>query len=204
MRAKGFSIIELMVTLAILALLLTAVSPSLRDWVINSHIRNAASAFEQGIQLARQEAIRRNQSVSLWLVSTPSNASTALDDSCALSSSSGSWVVSVNSPVGKCTAAPSVNVDPMLVASHAVGDGGSGVTVAAVGADKATAATTVTFNGLGSIANADAAYRIDVSSTETATPRNLCVELSGVGSVRVCDPALASTDPRACKGVCKD
>lgn len=204
MRTKGFSLIELMVVMAIMALLLVAVSPTLSDWMINARIRNASTALEQGVQLARQEAIRRNQSVSLWLVSTPANTSTAVDNTCALSSSSGSWVVSLKTPESKCATAVSTTVDPMVVAKHAVGDGGSGVSVSAKGSDKTTAATTITFNGLGSISNTGAVYRIDVTSTETSTPRNLCVELSGVGTVRVCDPALASSDPRACKGACKD
>ena len=69
-RERGFTLIELMVAISVMALLLMAVSPSLRDWVVNLRIRNTASAVEQGLQLARQEAIRRNQSTGFYLVSS--------------------------------------------------------------------------------------------------------------------------------------
>jgi len=202
-RERGFTLIELMVSIAVMALLLVAVSPALKDWMINVRIRNAASAIEQGLQLARQEAIRRNQSTGFHLVSSSAADPGALDNTCALSSSSGSWVVSMRSPAGKCATAPSATVDPMLVNSHPVGDGGQGVAVAATQADKTTAANTVTFNGLGSVINAGPIARVNViAATNSNQYRSLCVEISGVGAARVCDPALAAGDPRACRGAC--
>lgn len=200
MRSRGFSLIELMVVLAIMGVLLAAVSPSLIDWMVNMRIRNTSDALLNGLQLARQEAIKRNQSVSFWLVTNTAGDLSSLDDSCDLSSSSGSWVVSVRSPVGNCTAAPSATVAPMLVASHAVGDGATGVSVNALASDSATAATTVTFNGTGGVVNADRIARIDVEATSGASShRSLRVEISGIGAVRMCDPAVVATDPRACK-----
>ena len=153
--------IELMVAIAIMALLLMAVSPSLNDWAVNLNIRNTASAIEQGLQLARQEAIRRNQVTGFYLVSPSAADPGTLDNTCALSSTSGSWVVSMRSPVGKCDVAPSMTVDPMLVGSHPVGDGGRRVAVAATQADKTTAANTVTFNGLGTVTNVGPVARVE-------------------------------------------
>jgi type IV fimbrial biogenesis protein FimT len=202
-RAGGFTLMELVVTIAIMAMLLLAISPSLASWMVNLHIRNAASALEQGLQRARQEAIRRNQSVGFWLVSASSSDSNVLDASCELSSSSGSWVVSVKTPAGNCAALPSVTTTPMLVASHAVGDGGSNVSVLAVDSSGA-AASSVIFDGTGSVSNTSPISKIDVTATSNASNyRSLCVELSGIGAVRLCDPALASDDPRACKGACE-
>ncbi len=202
-RAKGFTLVELMVAIAVMAFLLMAVSPALSDWMVNVRIRNTASAIEQGLQLARQEAIRRNQATGFYLVSSSAADAGTLDNSCALSSTGGSWVVSMRSPAGKCGVTPSATVDPMLVNSHPVGDGGRGVSITATQADKTTAANTVTFNGLGSVTNAGAIARVNVNSaTNSNQYRSLCVEVSGVGAARVCDPALANTDPRACRGAC--
>lgn len=202
-RERGFTLVELMVAIAVMGLLLVAVSPALNDWAINLRIRNTASAVEQGLQLARQEAIRRNQAVGFYFVSSSAADSGTLNNSCALSSTDGSWVVSVRSPAGKCATAPSTTVDPMIVNSHPVGDGGRGVAVSATQADKSTAATTVTFNGLGSVTNAGAVARVDITAaTNSNRYRSLCVELSGIGAPRVCDPALAASDPRACRGAC--
>lgn len=198
MRARGFSLIELVVALGVMGLLILAVSPSLSDWMINLRIRNATDALLSGLQQARQESIRRNQKVSFWLV-TPATDPSLLDSSCALSSTSGSWVVSVRTPVGNCAATPSATTAPMLVSSHPVGDGASGVRIAAVAAD-GSAATTVEFNGTGSVSNASPIARIDVSSTtNSSSHRSLRVEITGVGALRMCDPAVISTDARACK-----
>ena len=202
-RVRGFSLIELMMTVAVMAVLLMAVSPALSDWMVNVRIRNAASAIEQGLQRARQEAIRRNQPAGFYLVSASASDSSKLDNTCALSDSSGSWVVSLRNPAGKCGTAPSTTVDPMLVEAHAVGDGGQGVAVTATLAGTTNPATTVTFNGLGSVANANPIARVDVAAAaNAASHRSLCVEISGVGAARMCDPALTVGDPRACRGAC--
>lgn len=202
-RMFGFTLVELMVAIAIMALLLLAVSPAVNNWTVNVRIRTAASAIEQGLQQARQEAIRRNQPVRFSLVTSASGDPTRLDNSCALSSSSGSWVVSVRDPAGKCAVAPSATTDPMLVASHAIGDGGQGISVNATQSDKTTAANSISFSGLGNITGASPISRVDVSAvTNPGGHRSLCVEVSGVGAARVCDPALSSTDPRACRGAC--
>jgi len=205
-RSQGFSLIELMTVLAIFAVLLLLVTPSVASWMVNLRIRNTADAMERGLQLARQEAVRRNQNVSFWLVSAPAGDSTKLDSSCVLSNSSGSWVVSINSPAGNCDKAPSTTTAPMLVAAHAIGDGGGNdIAVVAKRADKNTDATTVTFNGLGRVANSDPIARISVNrnGSDSADFRGLCIEVSGVGAVRMCDPAVASSDPRACANACK-
>lgn len=196
-RGLGFSLIEVMITLVILAIMMAAVSPSITEWLVNLRIRNAANALERGLTIARQEAVRRNQNVSFWLVSSASDTN-VLDSGCALSSSNGSWVVSVKNPAGYCGASPSVTVSPMLVAKHPVGEGASKVTIEAK--SDLGSATTVTFNNLGSVTNTDAVSLISVSSQDTSKCyRNLCVELSGLGVARVCDPLLKSTDVNGCK-----
>jgi type IV fimbrial biogenesis protein FimT len=199
MGERGFSLIELVVTLAVTAILLLAVSPSLTDWMINLHIRNAADGIQQGLQLARQEAIKRNQDVSFYLVSANATDSTVLDSSCALSSSSGSWVVSVDSPAGKCNVAVSATTTPRIVAKHAIGDGATNVTAAAFASDGTTAATTVTFNGFGRIANSNAVGLVNiVSASDAAKYRSLRVVVGGDVGIRLCDPAVEDTNPHAC------
>lgn len=200
MKPRGFSLVELMVVIAIMAVLLGLVSPSLMDWMVNLRIRNATDALLNGLQQARQEAVRRNQNVSFWLVTSASGDSSSLDNGCALSASSGSWVVSVRSPAGSCGASPSPTAAPMIVSTHPVGDGVRGVSVAAVQSDGSTGATQVEFNGIGRVVNAAPIARIDVeSSANSSRYRSLRVEITGIGAFRMCDPAVASTDARACK-----
>jgi type IV fimbrial biogenesis protein FimT len=65
--ARGVTLIELMVGLAVLAILLTAGLPSYSTWIYNWRIRVAAESMVNGLQLARTEAVRRNTDVAFAL-----------------------------------------------------------------------------------------------------------------------------------------
>ena len=122
MRQRGFSLIELVVTIAVLALIHFAAMPSIGTWLDNTRIRNVADSLQNGLQIARGEAVRRNESISFWLVAVDDPGK--LSNDCKLSGSSGSWVVSVNSPLSHCADAPSTISSPMIVTGRAIGDGG--------------------------------------------------------------------------------
>lgn len=67
---RGFSLVELMVTVAVLSLLMTLAVPSFAEWIQNSRIRTAAESIQNGLQVARAEAVRRNARVEFALVGT--------------------------------------------------------------------------------------------------------------------------------------
>lgn len=64
---RGFSLIELMVGLAITSAILMVAMPNIKVYLLDSRIRTAAQAYYDGIQLARAEALRRNTDVSISL-----------------------------------------------------------------------------------------------------------------------------------------
>lgn len=197
MRQRGFSLIELMVTIVILALLVLVAAPSIGTWLDNTRIRNQGDSIMAGLQAARAEAVRTNQNVSFWLVGSTSNPG-ALDDTCALSNTSSSWVVSVGSPAGHC-AGWLTTTPPGIVVSRAMGADSAKVSVSALQSDLTTPATTVTFNGFGRIANSNPIAEVDLDGTGGSTYRQLSIRVSASGSVRMCDPAVtSSTDPRKC------
>ena len=68
--SAGFTIIELMVTLIVLAILIGIAGPSMRNFILQQRIKAAASEFQRGLSLARAEAIRRNQRVTLAAADT--------------------------------------------------------------------------------------------------------------------------------------
>ena len=78
---RGVTLIELMIGLAIVALVLFVAVPSFGIFLQNSQIRNAAGSVLDGLQLARNEAIRRNSPVRFQFVSN-------LTSGCALSTTS--------------------------------------------------------------------------------------------------------------------
>ncbi|MEO8543614.1 MAG: GspH/FimT family pseudopilin [Betaproteobacteria bacterium] len=58
---RGFTLIELAITIVVTALLVTLAVPSFKIMLANAQIRTATQALYDGLQLARVEAIRRNE-----------------------------------------------------------------------------------------------------------------------------------------------
>lgn len=195
-RQRGFSIIEVAVTLTIAALLLMFGLPDFQTWLLNTQIRNAAESIQNGIQRARIEAVRGNHDVRFTLVTLTD--ARIMDSSCAASAAGRSWVVSRDAPGGNCNVAPSVATAPRIFETHAAGDGNLNSVVAATDAS-GNAASTLTFNGFGRVAGVNPISTIALSSAASGTFRNLRIAISPAGAVRLCDPAVTdSTDPRRC------
>lgn len=77
MRAKtnsrrGFTLIELMVTIAILAIIASLVAPALGTFVSRSAMRGVSADFTLAMQRARSEAINRNMCVTMCMSSNAS------------------------------------------------------------------------------------------------------------------------------------
>ena len=60
---NGYTLVEVMVTLAIFAMLLAMGVPSMRGFLENGRIRAAGEAWKYGLTLARNEAVRLNVQV---------------------------------------------------------------------------------------------------------------------------------------------
>jgi len=63
--ANGFTLIELMVTLSVAAILIAVAVPSFGSLMSNNRISSSVSAFNQTLNLARSEAVRRGRVVSV-------------------------------------------------------------------------------------------------------------------------------------------
>lgn len=64
-RVWGFTLIEMMVAVAIMGILAAVAFPSLQTMLRNSEVRNAAESVVNGLQRARAEAVSRNTNVNL-------------------------------------------------------------------------------------------------------------------------------------------
>ena len=190
-RAKGMTLIELMIGLALLGILAVLAGPSFSAWMQSSQIRTAAEALQNGLTLARAEAVRRNTAVRFQLVST-------VADGCALASTGTNWVVSLDDPTGSCADAASDNVAPRIIQTRDAAEGSPNAVADAAGV------TTVVFNRNGGVAP-PANIVINVTNptgglcAQAGGPmRCLRVTVSAGGQVRMCDPARAAGDPQGC------
>ena len=197
MLNRGFSLIELMITLAVLGMLLAIGLPNMGTWLQNTQIRNAAESINSGLQFARAEAVKRNTTVRFQLVSDMTNT-------CQLSTSGKNWVVSLDATTANCDVEPSDTVLPRILQKRASSEGSPNAQITATGG------TSVLFNGLGR-ATTGSLTQIDVRNLANGackTPtgnepmRCLRIQVSTGGQVRMCDPGVSSAtdpnDPRLC------
>ena len=64
-RSRGFSLLELMITITVMAILLAIAVPSLRDVIHRNEVSSASNALLASVSYARAEAITRGQLVSM-------------------------------------------------------------------------------------------------------------------------------------------
>lgn len=204
MRQRGFTLLELMIVVAIAAIMVTIGLPSFRQMFDNARTKGSAESVLSGMRLARAEAIKRNAPMRFQLVST-------LTAACTYLGSSTLWVVSQTDQAsygqvaGKCDQAPALPNDPCdascdgnpYVAYKSEANTGTDVTVT-VAAD----APVITFGPLGQIlANLEGTASLSqvTFTSNNASAKTWRVQVAAPGgSLKLCDTAVAAGQPYAC------
>jgi len=199
MLNRGFTLIELMITLAVLGIVLMIALPNMGTWLQNTQIRTSAEGMQAGLQLARAEALKRNTTVRFQLVDT-------LTSACALSATGRNWVVSLVDTSGLCDVDASETAAPQIIQKRSSGEGSPNAVVTATGG------SSVWFNGLGRAVQPPTApaalTQINITNPNNGAcktsagnepMRCLRITVNAGGQVRMCDPAVNdATDPRMC------
>lgn len=97
-HSGGFTLIEMMAALAVLAILISVAAPSIREFIMNGRIRAQASDLAGDLALARSEAVKRNVRVALC---TSNNGT-----SCTESAWQAGWIVFADPDADGALASP--------------------------------------------------------------------------------------------------
>jgi type IV fimbrial biogenesis protein FimT len=89
---RGFSIIELSVALTIAGVLLALGAPAMSGYLQNARLGTAAQSIYGGLQMARTEAVKRNQQVEFVLTNSALESTSADAVSLDLTAAIGSCV----------------------------------------------------------------------------------------------------------------
>ena len=76
---RGFTLLELMVTIAVLAILATVGVPSFRDLIQNNRVTTQTNELVSALSFARTEAVKRGQSVEVVIAQEGSGWRTAVE-----------------------------------------------------------------------------------------------------------------------------
>lgn len=102
-RHHGFTLIELMITIAIASILLAVAIPSMRNLIIETKLTSQVNQFIAALNLTRSEAIKRGSSVKMCRsVAAESSANTCVTSASGDYDSSdwgSGWVVMAGSEV---------------------------------------------------------------------------------------------------------
>lgn len=121
----GFTLIELMVTISVLAILLTIAVPSFQSFVLNSRLTATTNDLASALAIARSEAVKRATRVT---VCKSSNTETA-NPSCSTAANwQDGWIVFVDGATeGTVDGTDSANIlrvfQPSVNAGIAIGSG---------------------------------------------------------------------------------
>jgi type IV fimbrial biogenesis protein FimT len=173
MRARGqrgFTLIEILISIVVLAVLIMVGIPSFTTFIQNSRTRAAADATLNGLQATRNEAIRRNACVQMkivnqtgWVIATCSDSDTPLQS--------------------RSQAEGTANVTSTITGGDTVSFNGLGRVLNPNPSDGSAPITAV---------------EVSNPTLSSSDNRKLRILIPPGGGVRMCDPKVASTDTRAC------
>lgn len=200
-RQRGFTLVESMAALAVIAALLAVGIPNMTTWVVSNKARSAAEFYGEGFATARREAVTRNAASRLVLSPNPNGQLDWQVDVCfpvpavPCSADSGSWSTVDTAADNDPNAA-----SPFRSIYRAAGALPSAEVL--VPTVQPQGSSTVYFTALGWVDTTDQQRLARLTLTPAADLRDavapvaLVVTLAGIASK--CNPAIAAPDSRAC------
>jgi type IV fimbrial biogenesis protein FimT len=203
-RTAGFTIIELMIGIALLGILLVLALPAFTQMLHNMKLRGTAEALAHGLQSARAEALRANSQVEFLLTDDDPIAANVAGASPSLTGTN--WVIRTKTGIGynfnqgrfgregqgqQESSTLNAQVLAAIPLSTTPGLTADAVTFTSIGrAELATNATFLVSNPTGGACK---------TAGGDEPIRCLTVVVTPGGQVRMCDQSIADkSDSRAC------
>jgi len=157
-RSRGFTLIELMITLVLAAIILTLAVPGFQDIIRNNRAATQANELVTALSLARSEAVKRGARVSLCPSADQASCTGGTDWS-------NGWIVFLDTAANDL-AAPVVGGDPIRAWGPLAGN------------SALDGPTNVRFRPLGDVINA-ANFQHRIPGCGAGEGRNIAVNVAG-------------------------
>jgi type IV fimbrial biogenesis protein FimT len=192
---KGFTLVEVLVTLSVFALLIALTVPVMSTWVANAKVRASADALQNGLRMAQAESLRRSRQVvfSLTNSSSPSSSLTAVQNG-------GHWSLNtIPSMTDGSETSEFIESGTLTTTSANVAiSGPAAICFNSMGRPVGNSSTGITGASCSTpVSNPAARYVITLPGAD----KSLRVEVALGGQVHLCDPAksLSSSNPDGCQ-----
>lgn len=194
-HVQGFTLIELMVMLALLVALAMLAMYPMQEWINNNRVRSTADVLQNGLRQAQAEATRRSRTVMFALTGTTTFAESADPDDLEVATEAPHWGIFATRRTG---------ADAEFIEAGLQDNSGR--------AARITGPAAICFNSLGRLvtrtnaaagvgdascdsADIPARYVVDMDGVDA---RSLQVEVGVGGRILMCDPNAAADRLDAC------
>ncbi|KQX30261.1 GspH/FimT family pseudopilin [Variovorax sp. Root434] len=190
--ARGFTLIELAVTLAVMAVLMALAMPAVFAWIANTRVRTVSDVLQNGLRQAQAEAVRRSRTAVFSLTND-----TAPKTSLTATANGSNWSINfvASSTLDTAGIATFVEAGVLTVAGAGVNiSGPAAICFSPLGRLSANSSTGVT----GATCSLSSTPTYNITMTSADRPLRVVVNLGG--QVHMCDPAktLSSSTPDGC------
>ena len=182
-RQKGFTLVELLITIVVISILLATAVPSFMQAIKNNRVTGQANSFVVNTQMARNEAVKRGASTTICAANADMDACSGSNDW------STGWIIftdlnrdgAINTNTGTATSGTTcLETEDCLIGTV---DGPEKSTLTAGNSD-------IRFLPTGQTANGPVTFTLKADDCEHSQERNIIMTLQGHTSVteQACTP----------------
>lgn len=179
--ALGLTAIELLVTVAILAIVLALGLPNLREFLTRNQAASITREFSADVTRARTEAINRNSCVTMCISNNTANALTGGTPTCAAAGSNWQvgWIVFANPSCSSTQNNPTTNGSTLISVRQ------RGLDTFELSPASGNALRRITFDSRGLAAGIQKNLTLAYTPENTSSPHYRSICLSSAGRVTV-------------------